>query len=168
MEKTSVEAIVAALNSHQVQYLIAGGLAVVAHGYVRFTADLDLILAVDPDNLKRAVEGLKELGYRPRAPVPIEQFLDAGLRKQWTAEKGMKVFSLFSASHPATEVDLFLEPPLDFSPAYARAARLEIAPGLEAAFCAIDDLISLKERAGRSVDLQDIVQLQRLRDKGKR
>ncbi len=41
MERGSVEAIVAALNENQVQYLIVGGLAVVAHGYVRFTADVD-------------------------------------------------------------------------------------------------------------------------------
>lgn len=30
------------LNEHEVRYLVVGGLAVVAHGYVRFTKDLDL------------------------------------------------------------------------------------------------------------------------------
>src|SRR5213594_3994299 len=58
MKRDSVVAIVAALNGNQVQYLIVGGLAVVAHGYVRFTADVDLLLSVDPDNLKRTVEAL--------------------------------------------------------------------------------------------------------------
>ena len=43
MEKRSVEAVVRGFNEAQVRYLIAGGVAVVAHGYVRFTADLDLI-----------------------------------------------------------------------------------------------------------------------------
>ena len=41
----------------------------------------------------------------------------------------MTVFSLFSPSHPATEVDVFAQPPLDFDPAYGVAyedlARLE-------------------------------------------
>jgi hypothetical protein len=40
MEKYSIEMITRALNDHQVKYLIAGGLAVVAHGYVRFTIEL--------------------------------------------------------------------------------------------------------------------------------
>jgi len=41
MEKHSVDAIVGALNMANVRYLVAGGLAVVAQGYVRFTADVD-------------------------------------------------------------------------------------------------------------------------------
>lgn len=47
MERRSVEAIVRALNDAGVRYLIAGGVAVVAHGYVRFTADLDVILDLE-------------------------------------------------------------------------------------------------------------------------
>jgi hypothetical protein len=62
MEKSSVEAIVRALNQHQVRYLIVGGLAVVAHGHVRLTVDIDLVLAVDRPNLTRAVEAIKSLG----------------------------------------------------------------------------------------------------------
>jgi hypothetical protein len=38
MEKHSLELIVSSLNRHEVKFLIAGGLAVVAHGYVRFTS----------------------------------------------------------------------------------------------------------------------------------
>jgi hypothetical protein len=166
MDKTGVQAIVLALNRHQVRYLIAGGLAVVAHGFVRFTADVDLILAVEEPNLAGAVSALKELDYRPRAPVPFEQFLDGTLRKKWAIEKGMKVFSLYSPKHSATEVDLFLEPPLDFSAAYARAARMELAPGISATFCGFDDLIDLKTRAGRAVDREDILQLRKLHGKG--
>ena len=48
MERRSVEAIVEGLNRAQVRYLIVGGLAVVAHGFVRFTADIDLVLDPDP------------------------------------------------------------------------------------------------------------------------
>jgi len=43
----SLETIVRALDGARVRYLIVGGLAVVAHGYVRFTADVDLVL--DPE-----------------------------------------------------------------------------------------------------------------------
>lgn len=44
MEVRSVEAIVRALNDASVQYLIVGGLAVNAHGYERFTKDVDLVI----------------------------------------------------------------------------------------------------------------------------
>ena len=162
MEKHSVEMIARALNDHQVKYLIAGGLAVVAHGYVRFTADIDLILAMDRQNLLAAVAALTALNYRPRAPVAFELFADPESRKQWIEE--ITVFSLSSPDHPATEIDLFVDPPLTFTEAYSRALQLEIAPGIVAAFCSIDDLIELKSLAGRPQDLMDIAKLRKLRE----
>ena len=39
---SALEAVSAALNQAGVRYLIAGGLAVNAHGYVRLTMDIDL------------------------------------------------------------------------------------------------------------------------------
>ncbi len=162
MEKTSVEAIIRSLNQSQVKYLVVGGLAVVAHGYVRFTADVDLILSVDRDNLTRAVTALGALDYSPRAPVKFEDFVDPANRRKWASEKGMTVFSLFSPRHQATEIDLFLEPPTDFPSAYANAVRQEIAPGLKAEFCSLEDLIKMKTTAGRPRDLDDIARLRQL------
>lgn len=164
MEKRSIELIVHALNTHQVRYLIAGGLAVVAHGYVRFTADLDLLLEMDVPNLTGAISALKTLGYRPRAPVEFEQFIDPVQRKQWIDEKGLVVFSLFSPDHPATEIDLFVDPPLVFADAYMRASKMDVAPGITAIFCSLDDLIELKTKAGRPRDKDDIAQLLKLRE----
>src|SRR5688572_3753849 len=74
----SVETIVQTLNDAGVRYLVVGGLAVVAHGFVRFTADVDLVLDLAADNLNKAVAALSSLGYRPRAPVPLHEFADAG------------------------------------------------------------------------------------------
>ena len=50
----SVESIVRALNDAGVRYLIAGGLAVNAHGYLRFTKDIDVVIQLIPDNVTRA------------------------------------------------------------------------------------------------------------------
>jgi hypothetical protein len=163
VERSSVEAIVRALKTANVRYLIAGGLAVVAHGFVRFTADVDLVLDLDPDNLRRAIHALSSLGYRPRAPVEFERFADASERSRWVDEKGMTVFSLTSPVHRATEVDLFVAAPFDFEAVYARAARLEVAPGLPALFVALPDLIDMKRKAGRAQDLVDIERLENLR-----
>jgi predicted nucleotidyltransferase len=164
MEKHTIELIVRSLNDHSVKYLIAGGLAVVAHGFVRFTADIDILLAMDRQNLSEAVAALSGLNYRPRAPVAFEQFIDPDQRSQWIAQKGMIVFSLFSPDHPATEIDLFVDPPLIFEEAYSRAVQIEIAPGISAVFCSIDDLISMKSKAGRSHDLEDIARLRKLKE----
>jgi len=163
MQKASVESIVAALESARVRYLIAGGLAVVAHGVVRFTADVDLILAVDQPNLRSAIAALGALGYQPRAPVPFAQFADPAVRRSWATQKNMTVFSLFSPQHSATEVDLFLEPPIDFDAAVSRAVRMEISPGVLATFCCVDDLIEMKQKVGRPQDLADIAELKCIR-----
>ena len=163
MTKRSVEATVEALNAHGVRYLIAGGLAVVAHGYLRFTADIDIILDLHPDNVTRAIEALGSLGYRPRAPVPFRDFINPEKRRQWVREKGLTVFSLYSPDHQATEIDVFVELPLDFDPAYRAAARFEIAPGVSAVFVAYEDLLRLKKLAGRPRDLEDIERLQAIR-----
>ena len=75
------------------------------------TADIDLILDFEPENLRRAVGALGSLGYRPRAPVAFEDFIDSDKRSAWTREKGLTVFSLYSPDHAATEIDLFVEAP---------------------------------------------------------
>jgi hypothetical protein len=62
-----------------------------------FTADLDLVLALDPANLQRAFDALAQLGYRPRAPVSLDEFLDPETRRRWVEEKGMTVLSLSRA-----------------------------------------------------------------------
>ena len=162
MTRRSVEAIVTGLEGAGVRYLIAGGLAVVAHGHVRFTADLDLLLDPVPANLSRAVDVLRSLGYSPRVPVPLEAFLDPGQRASWAREKQMMVFSLGSEQHPATEVDLFLEPPVEFGAAHARSLVLELAPGVPARFVSLEDLRAMKHAAGRPVDRLDLEALSRL------
>lgn len=154
-----MSALIQALNAADVRYLLVGGLAVVAHGYVRFTADVDVVLDLQDDNVRRASAALAGLGYRPRAPVALEDFIDPANRAAWVRDKGLTVFSLYSAEHPATEVDLFVEAPFNFDEAYARAVRMELAPEVVATFVGLDDLLALKRRAGRSQDALDIQQL---------
>lgn len=61
--------------------------------------------------------------------------------------------------HPATEIDLFLESPIDFEAAYARAVRREAATGIMATFCSLEDLIKMKTLSGRPEDRTDIEKL---------
>lgn len=153
MQRRSVQLLCRTFHDRGVRYLVAGGLAVVAHGYVRFTADVDLVLDLDPHNLRAALDVLRTLGYRPRAPVELDEFLDPGTRAAWVRDKGMTVFSLYSPQHPATEVDLFVEEPVDFPAAYARRVTQEIEIGTPVTFVGLDDLFEMKRRAGRAQDL---------------
>lgn len=163
MQRKSVSALIQALTAADVRYLLVGGLAVVAHGYVRFTADVDVVLDLQDNNVRRASAALAGLGYRPRAPVALEDFIDPAKRAAWVRDKGLTVFSLYSAEHPATEVDLFVEAPFNFDEAYARAVRMELAPEVIATFVGLDDLLALKQRAGRAQDALDIAQLMALK-----
>jgi hypothetical protein len=51
MKLASIEAIIRVLENAGVRYLVAGGLAVNAHGYLRFTQNMDLVIALDPANI---------------------------------------------------------------------------------------------------------------------
>jgi hypothetical protein len=94
MASSELLRVLAALEHAKVRYLVVGGVAVVLHGHLRVTADLDLVVDLDPANARAARTALAGLGYRARAPVPLEQFADASIGQSWIDEKGLTVFSL--------------------------------------------------------------------------
>lgn len=51
------------LNLRQVEYLLIGGYAVSYYGYPRATGDMDVWIAVNPQNAAKVVEALKEFGF---------------------------------------------------------------------------------------------------------
>jgi len=160
-----LERVLEALGRAEVRFLVVGGVAVVLHGHLRVTADLDLVVQLDEENVLRALRALEALGYRSRAPVPMRAFADPATRETWAREKGLTVFSLWSDRFPQLEVDLFASEPFEFGEAYARAARVPLG-GLDVAVASLDDLIALKEAAGRPQDRADVEALRALRDEG--
>lgn len=164
METRTVEAVFRALNEARVRYLVAGGLAVVAHGYLRTTRDLDLFVQLEENNLRRAIPAMESLGYLPTLPVAFASFADEERRSAWVREKGARVFELFSEEHRTVGIDLFVEEPFPFDSARDRAEVQELAPGVEVPFVSLDDLVAMKRAAGRPQDLIDIDQLERIRD----
>lgn len=164
MKAASVRSIVEALRQGEARYLIVGGLAVVAHGYVRYTSDVDLVIALDPENVLRAMGALAKLGYRPRVPVRLEDFANADLREQWMSEKGMIVFQLFSDDHLETPIDVFISMPFDFEAEWQRATWLPVIGGSQAPVVALDELLAMKAAVARDQDLIDIGKLRKLHD----
>jgi hypothetical protein len=51
------------LNDHQVDYLLIGGYAVGYHGYPRATGDMDIWIAIHPDNAEKLVSALAAFGF---------------------------------------------------------------------------------------------------------
>ena len=145
-----------ALDAHSVRYLVVGGLAVVAHGHARFTADLDLVVALDAKNALATVTALKSLGYVPRAPVPAEQFANPDCRRMWVGEKGMLVFQLFSETQPETAIDIFVQPPFEFDAEYERAPRVSLIERRKTPVVSLRTLLEMKRVAARPQDLRDI------------
>jgi hypothetical protein len=159
MKLASFEAVVRALEDAGVRYLVAGGLAVNAHGYLRFTHDVDLVIQLRPDNIIPAFRALASLGYQPRVPVTAEQFADEAQRRQWISEKGMLVLNFHSDRHRETPLDVFVSEPFDFDREYEAIPKQDLAPGLFVRFVSIPTLIAMKEVAGRARDADDIQHL---------
>ena len=51
------------LVTNRVEYLLVGGFAVAYYGYIRTTADIDLWVAVSPENASNLVRALREFGF---------------------------------------------------------------------------------------------------------
>src|SRR5262249_48827891 len=51
------------LNTHSVEYLLIGGYAVGYHGYPRATNDMDIWIAMHPQNAERMVTVLRAFGF---------------------------------------------------------------------------------------------------------
>lgn len=161
MEARSVIAIVRALEEARVKFLVVGGLAVAAHGYVRLTLDVDLVVGFEPENVHRAFAALREAGYQPYAPVTADQFADATRRQEWREEKNMRALMFWSDAHRRTRVDVFIYEPFDFGLEWAVHQRKEILPGLAAPVVGVPSLLSMKREASRPKDLEDIRMLEK-------
>ena len=161
MADEGISIVLQALSQRGVRYIVVGGVAVVLHGHLRVTADLDLVVSLDRPNALAAIEALMTLGFRPLAPVAPEAFADPSTREAWVVEKGMRVFSL---SHPGPlrlTVDLFVEEPFPFDEAFERSVVVQIG-GAAVPVASIGDLIALKRQAGRPQDIEDIRRLEEI------
>ncbi|MCC7195442.1 MAG: hypothetical protein IT356_07805 [Gemmatimonadaceae bacterium] len=161
MKRADIEAIARALNDASVPFIVVGGLAVIAHGYGRLTQDVDLVVRLDTEAIRRAFRALSALGYAPVVPVTVDVFSDAAQRARLIAEKNMTVLSFHSDAHRETRVDVFASEPFDFADEFRHALVEEVAPGVPIRIVRLSTLIRLKRTAGRPQDLADIDELRR-------
>jgi hypothetical protein len=59
-----LRALVAALHAREVEFIVVGGVAVGAHGYLRATRDLDVVPDPEHTNLRRLAAALGDVAAR--------------------------------------------------------------------------------------------------------
>ncbi len=149
------------LHDHHVEFVIVGGVAAALHGSSRVTFDLDVVPSLAPESWRAAVDLLWTLGARPRIPEPLERIRDVEQVRRWRIEKGMLALT-FRTPDGSTEVDLLVGEGDRFDGLCQRAVTVTLA---ERTFhvASIDDLIAMKQQAGRPQDLLDVAQLEDIR-----
>ncbi len=153
------------LEQKEVRYLVAGGMAVILYGVPRTTGDIDLMIALDKDNIIKFVEAMDELGFKCKIPIKLSEFADEKKRQEWIKEKGMKVFAFYreKGESLANEVDVFVENTIDFEKAF-KNKTVVFAKGTAVPLVSIDDLMTLKKLASREQDLSDLKSLMKLKE----
>jgi hypothetical protein len=149
------------LSDREVKYAVAGGVALVLHGVVRLTADLDLIVELSTENLRRFITAMNELGYKPKPPVDAEDFIDPLNRKTWKEEKGMEVFSFYHPKMPMNLIDVFVNEPIGFNEIESEIVIFK-ARDIEIPVISKKHLKVLKRKANRPQDIADIEALEEI------
>jgi hypothetical protein len=144
------------LVGHEVDFLVVGAVAVQAHGYIRSTLDLDIIVRPTTLNLSRLAEALADLEAEPRNARTRLRLADphwlkrAAVLPTVTRAGWLDVLNVESTGRPYDELR-------------ARALVIGLG-GLEVAVVGLRDLIRMKKAAGRPQDLADIEALTRRPD----
>ena len=146
-----------ALNRGRIQYVVAGGVAVILHGYMRFTVDLDLVVHLEDKNLGKLWDVLHKLGYQPKVPVTREQFTDRKERAKWP-KYNMVVFAFFHLKDPTKLIDMFIREPIPFDLLRKKAVNVK-SGGLTIPIISLEHLRKLKQKAGRDKDMIDLSNL---------
>ena len=142
-----------------VDFVVIGGVAVIAHGYERNTKDLDICYSPAAPNLEALGAVLVDLGARLRGiPEDLPFVPDAATLRRT---------QILTLDTPDGALDLLVDP--DGSPGYARlkshAERIEF-DGYDILIASIEDLLEMKRAANRPQDHTDIdalTTIQRLR-----
>ncbi len=155
--------ILEALDECGIRYMVVGGFAMVLYGIPRTTVDIDLMLDLSEENLRKFLQCMAALGLKFRQPVRLEDVLNPRWRQRISREKGALVLTLHNPDNPLEEVDFFIKNPIDFEEAYRRRRVLK-GDSLRVSVVHPEDLIRMKEMAGREGDFADIELLRRLMD----
>lgn len=150
------------LYKNKVRYLIVGGLSVNLYGVPRVTQDIDIVIAMNKENILKLTSQLVESGYVPRLPVSPDDLADPDKVRDWIENKNLKAFSFYHKKDNYKVVDIVLVHPLDFEMSF-KNRTVKKAKDIDVYLASIDDVIKMKEFSGRAQDLSDIEMLNKVR-----
>ena len=150
------------LNDNKIRYIVAGGLAVNLHGIPRLTYDVDLLVDMEEENLKRLLKLLKSLGFKPKVPVNISDFAISEKRNDWIKNKNMKAFCLVNEKFEIRELDIIINTPVSYESAEKSIVYKKLYD-IEIPTVGLNELIKMKKNTGRLQDESDIKHLKRLK-----
>ncbi len=131
-------------RSKGVEYLVVGGYAVGHYGYPRATGDLDVWIALHPDNAKAVVEALKTFGFNLPDISPA-LFLKPG--------------QIVRMGNPPLRLEIITGiDGVEFADCYHKRQVVEI-DGVSVYFISLEDLKTNKKASGRNKDLDDLEHL---------
>jgi hypothetical protein len=153
LSEFDLRALLEALHEQNVQFVVIGGVAVGAHGFVRGTEDLDLVPDPDPENLARLTHALELLdstlptvGGRPFDPSS-----DAGVIRKGGNVTAMTRFGGLDVVQRARGV-----------PSYSQLSGDAVASellGVPVQVCSLSRLREMKKAQNRTQDQLDLENL---------
>ncbi|MDQ6910179.1 MAG: hypothetical protein M3Z84_05255 [Actinomycetota bacterium] len=154
------ERVLRTLNSHHVKFVVIGGLASQILGLALVTRDTDICYERSPENMERLAAALKELGAKlrvARVEGDLPFLLDA---------KTIAAGDSFTFNTNAGPFDILATPSGTggFRDLDARAGDYDFGNGLVVRVVDLDDLIRMKESAGRAKDVTHLHELATLKE----
>jgi hypothetical protein len=148
-----LRALLELLHKREIRFVVIGGVAVAAHGYVRGTEDLDLVPDTDPANLERLASALDELeSTLPTAKDRrFDPVTDAGVIRRGGNVTADTSFGGLDVVQRASGVPSYSQ--LD-----ADAVETELL-GIPVRVCSLARLRGMKEAQGRAQDKADLENL---------
>lgn len=128
------------LSSHDVRYVVIGGIAAVLHGVPRATFDLDILIEATEENANRLLKALRGVGFGTADLVDAKTLL----------ANEITVFS----DRVRIDVQTFT-PGLTFQDAWKNRETMSFG-GQDFFVVSRADLIAAKRAAGRPRDLDDV------------
>ena len=143
--------LVVLFQKHGVEFAVCGGFAVAHYGFMRMTMDLDLLVLPSPENADRIVQALEEFGFG-EAGFTAENFIEPGSAITLGEQPNQIDLLTSMSSQPTAEI---LE--------HANVIEIE---GHKMNVVSYSDLLVAKRQAGRSKDLIDVEELERIQQSG--
>lgn len=156
-------ALLRVLREHGAEFVIIGGLAVIMHGYIRATKDVDIVPDPAPENLARLWNALVALEAQPLLGDFAPEELPAMFSLQGLVEGGgnwvlhTRLGRLDLMPYVEDE-----DGELPYEELRSAAETVEVEEvGAPLWVASADHLIGMKQRAGRDLDLVDVTALRR-------